>query len=274
MPQRIHRPGFPLSQYVELIWSMTGSGAVSSRQRVFPNGAMELVIDLKKDALSFFDDDDTRQVVQVPMLAGPYSHSFVIDPSEFSAAIGIRFRPGAARICFPVAAHELHNTDVPLAEVCLAEADRLLNEVCGAPDAYSQTLIVERYLQTKFSNAPPVHPAIQYAVEQLSSEGGFQSIRKIEADVGLSHTRLIQLFREHVGLTPKLFCRVRRFQAALSHVEKGMPVNWARLAAECGYFDQAHLTHDFREFAGVTPARYGSAMPRSDKRVPPAAASS
>jgi AraC-like DNA-binding protein len=260
MTRRIHRPALPLSQYVELIWWITGAATLSSRQRVFPNGAMELVIDLKKDALSFFDADEKRHAIQVPLLAGPYSRSFRIDPSEFSAVIGIRFHPGAARVFFPVAAHELHNADIPLAEICSAEADRLLNELCGATGEDSQVSVVQRYLQRKLANAVPVHPAITFAVDQLSREGGLRSIRKIQSDVGLSHTRLIQLFREHVGLTPKLFCRVRRFQAVLSRIEKGLPVNWATLAAECGYFDQAHLTHDFREFAGLTPARYSSAV--------------
>jgi AraC-like DNA-binding protein len=72
------------------------------------------------------------------------------------------------------------------------------------------------------------------------------------------------LFREHVGLTPKLFCRVRRFRAMLDQITKGRPVNWAKLAADCGYFDQAHLIRDFRAFAGITPVEYSRAMPESD----------
>jgi AraC-like DNA-binding protein len=71
---------------------------------------------------------------------------------------------------------------------------------------------------------------------------------------------MIQLFREHVGLTPKLFCRVRRFRAALDRIENGIPVRWAELAADCGYFDQAHLIRDFRAFAGITPLKYSRAL--------------
>jgi AraC-like DNA-binding protein len=86
-------------------------------------------------------------------------------------------------------------------------------------------------------------------------------VREIQRDSGLSHTRFIQLFREHVGLTPKLFCRVRRFRMALDRIQNGMPVNWAALATDCGYYDQAHLIHDFRAFAGLTPAQYQRTLP-------------
>src|ERR1035438_636949 len=115
-----HKPAFPLSQYVELIWRVTNSGMLPSRQRVYPNGAMALVIHLKKPTLSFFVDD-APQSIRVPLLAGPYSRSFHIDPSESTEVIGILFRPGAARMFFPVAAHELHNTDIALSELHRSE---------------------------------------------------------------------------------------------------------------------------------------------------------
>jgi AraC-like DNA-binding protein len=99
----------------------------------------------------------------------------------------------------------------------------------------------------------------------LSQDG--VRIRPIQLASGLSHTRFIQLFHEHVGLTPKLFCRVRRFRSLLDRIEKSMPVNWAELATDAGYFDQAHLIRDFRVFAGITPLEYTRTMPYSDRRV-------
>jgi AraC-like DNA-binding protein len=245
---------------------MTSSETPSSRQLVCPDGTMELVIHLKERALHFFERDGKRHSIRVPLLAGPYSRSFYIDPSEFSAVIGIRFHPGAARMVFPVAAYALHNTDIPLAELYPEEADRLLNELCSASGERSQVLVIERFLQRRLANAAPLHPAIRYAVKQLSQDGA-ATVRDIQSNLGLSHTRFIQLFREHVGLTPKLFCRVRRFRNMLSRIEKGMPVNWAELAADCGYFDQAHLIRDFHAFAGVTPVEYNRTIPDSEGKL-------
>jgi AraC-like DNA-binding protein len=64
------------------------------------------------------------------------------------------------------------------------------------------------------------------------------------------------MFREHVGLTPKLFCRIRRFQDALNRTAGGKRVVWAQLAADCGYFDQAHFVRDFQAFSGINPTAY------------------
>lgn len=255
MAHRAYRPGLPLSQYVEVMWWIANPGIPPSRQPVYPDGSMALAIHVKKPAMSFFVDGE-MQTIRGPLLAGPYSRSFHIDPSQTTGVIGIAFRPGGARLFFPVSAHELHNRDVSLGELHPAEADRLLDEVCSAIDVDGKFRVLERYLTRKLAQAKPIHAAVRYAVDQLSGELGVHSVRKVLSDTGLSHTRFIQLFREHVGLTPKLFSRVRRFRAMLTRIEKGLPVNWAALAAECGYFDQAHLIRDFREFAGDTPGEY------------------
>jgi AraC-like DNA-binding protein len=247
------------------MWRVTNSGAVPSRQRIYPNGAMALVIHLKKPTVSFYIDD-APQSIRVPLLAGAYSRSFHIDPSESTAVIGVLFRPGTARMFFPVAAHELHNADIALSELNLGEADRLLNDVCSATGELAQFRVLERYLNQKLKTAAAIHPAVRYAVEQLSRDDGVR-VRQIQLDTGLSHTKFIQLFHEHVGLTPKLFYRVRRFRTLLGRMEKSMPVNWAAVATDCGYFDQAHLIRDFRAFAGITPLEYTRTMPYSDRSV-------
>jgi hypothetical protein len=83
------------------------------------------------------------------------------------------------------------------------EADCLLNDVCSEMDELAQFLVLERYLSRKLKSASAIHPAVKYAVEQLSHDSGMR-VGQIQLDTGLSHTRFIQLFHEHVGLTPKL----------------------------------------------------------------------
>jgi AraC-like DNA-binding protein len=73
---------------------------------------------------------------------------------------------------------------------------------------------------------------------------------------GLSQRRFIDRFRAEIGLTPKRFCRVRRFQQVLHLAHSGGIIDWPDVAQACGYFDQAHLIHDFRAFCGLTPTGY------------------
>jgi len=265
MSRLVYKPTPPLSRYIESIWQVASSGGPPSRQRVYPDGAMALVIHLDKPTATYFIDNEPSRV-RVPLLAGPFSRSFHFDPSQSTSVIGIAFRPGAARVFFSVAAHELHNTDIALRDLVPDEADLLLNAVCSAKGDQERFLVVEEYLIRKLANGPSVHPAIRYSVDQLSRRAGVRGIRQLQLESGLSHTRFIQLFREQVGLTPKLFCRVRRFRVLLDQIKSGISVNWADLAIDCGYFDQAHLIRDFRAFAGVTPLAYSRAIANSNER--------
>ena len=82
------------------------------------------------------------------------------------------------------------------------------------------------------------------------------AVSQVADQLGLSHKHFIDCFRAQVGLTPKRFCRVRRFQRALAGIGAGGAVDWAQLACACGYFDQAHFIHDFRAFSGLKPSAY------------------
>jgi transcriptional regulator GlxA family with amidase domain len=74
--------------------------------------------------------------------------------------------------------------------------------------------------------------------------------------VGLSERRFIQVFSAHIGLTPKMFCRVLRFQHVREVVNRAATLNWAQVALTCGYYDQSHLIRDFQQLSGLCPSDY------------------
>jgi AraC-like DNA-binding protein len=90
----------------------------------------------------------------------------------------------------------------------------------------------------------------------------------VTAEIGLSPRRFIELFRRQVGLPPKVFCRVRRFQNVLQMVHQRTEIDWVRVALECGYYDQAHFIHDFQSFSGLTPSAYLAAATPHLNHVP------
>jgi transcriptional regulator GlxA family with amidase domain len=94
--------------------------------------------------------------------------------------------------------------------------------------------------------------AVSVAVEEMLRAGGLVEIGDVAAGVGLSPRQFERRFRAEVGLPPKLFCRIQRFQRIFQALESG-PAKWADVAVDCGYYDQAHLIRDFRAFAGETP---------------------
>jgi AraC-like DNA-binding protein len=102
-------------------------------------------------------------------------------------------------------------------------------------------------------------PAIPFAASAF--ERGVP-VSEVTSRLGLAPKTFVQRFRRRVGLTPKLFSRVRRLQRVVRSIHESGAADWSELAAEHGYADQAHLIHDFRDLTGMTPTAY---RPRSDE---------
>jgi transcriptional regulator GlxA family with amidase domain len=79
-------------------------------------------------------------------------------------------------------------------------------------------------------------------------------VKALAAAAGMSERRIQSLFAEHVGLSPKTLMRIARFQRAIALARENPAMSLARVAAECGYFDHAHLVRDAREIVGITPS--------------------
>ena len=120
----------------------------------------------------------------------------------------------------------------------------------------------EAVLRARLPTVRGMHPAVAAALAQLRQDEGIAAAVRTS---GYSHRRFIALFREAVGLTPKVYCRVQRFQRVLSG-SPDMPL--AALAFDAGYADQPHFTREFRELAGVSPGQYRAIAPAASHHVP------
>src|SRR5262249_55501668 len=100
------------------------------------------------------------------------------------------------------------------------------------------------------------HPAVLYALSSFRAHPSLTRIQAVTDAVALSPKRFIERFKADVGVTPKRYCRLLRFQRAVTRAHRGVATDWPALALACGYFDQAHLIHEFREFSGLTPTAY------------------
>src|SRR5262249_33692046 len=108
-------------------------------------------------------------------------------------------------------------------------------------------------------------PAVAQALEK------FQQMPDVSDAVrqsGYSHRRFIVLFRQAVGLTPKVYCRLLRFQRAIEGIKSRPAESWARRALAAGFSDQSHFNREFRTFTGVTPEEYRTLSPRLAFHVP------
>jgi AraC-like DNA-binding protein len=122
----------------------------------------------------------------------------------------------------------------------------------------------ERMLADRLPIVRGLHPAVAQALQRF---GAATTIHDVVKQSGYSHRRFIALFSRAVGLTPKTYCRVLRFQHILRRAGTGGLPTLIDLAMASGYSDQSHFNREFREFTGVTPTEYRSAAPRPPHHV-------
>jgi transcriptional regulator GlxA family with amidase domain len=133
----------------------------------------------------------------------------------------------------------------------------LRERLLGCPSAAARFDLAERLLRARLRDRRLGHPAVWAAVRQMRRARGNCRVRRLVDDLGLSQRRFIQLFQAQVGVTPKMYCRLERFQHVLRVAHRATDgLDWAELAADGGYCDQSHLIHEFAEFAGMRPTDY------------------
>ncbi|OLE21708.1 MAG: hypothetical protein AUG44_26830 [Actinobacteria bacterium 13_1_20CM_3_71_11] len=148
---------------------------------------------------------------------------------------------------------ELGNAVVGLDDLLGRDARGLVEALAEAPGWASRFALLDRALTERLDRGPRAAPEVGWAWRQLCRTGGRIGVAELAAGTGWSHRHLATRFRQQVGLSPKAFGRVLRFQRAVGLLGAPTRRTLAEIAATCGYFDQAHLNRDFRELAGATP---------------------
>jgi AraC-like DNA-binding protein len=255
---RTHVPGPTLRGFVHDFWLYDGYAAPHFRERIMPTGTLELVVNLREDELRIYDPDrpDRCRRFSGTLVSGAYGRGFVTDGLEEASIMGVHFEPGGAFPFLGLPAGELADTHVDLEALWGPSAGWLRERLCAAATPLERFRLMEEALTAHVFGPLERHRAVIFALHAFIRSGGRATIGDVAHRAGLSRRCFIERFVAEVGMTPKLFCRVLRFQRGLSLLRGGSRPDWAELALECGYFDQSHLIRDFVIFSGLTPTVY------------------
>lgn len=251
---RLYRPVPSLAGHTEIVGHWHAH--VGYRSRALPRGAVTLIIDVgQRQRLDFYAADGrTKLSVPPAFITGSHTASYVSEMPADEPTMAVHFRPGGAFPFFGIPLSDLENTHVGLDQVWGRAGIELHERLIDAPTAAARFGILENFLLSRPWSSARRHPGVAAALAAIEGDPSIR-IADIRDLVGVSTKRLIALFRAEVGLSPKAYARIRRFQAALRLVGTGSPAG-ARVAAEVGYFDQAHFVREFRSFTGMTPTQY------------------
>jgi AraC-like DNA-binding protein len=190
-------------------------------------------------------------------VAGLYSTYAVTENTGASHCLQFNLTPIGAREIFGIPMHELSDRIVDFADVVGHAGTQIKTQIAEAPDWPSRFAILERFLMRRVGDAPHVSGTVSQAWARLNETGGTIPVSVLARELACSRKHLAYLFRNEIGLAPKIIGRLLRFRRAVRQCELGLSSGgWAEVALDAGYFDQAHLIRDFRQFAGMTPLEF------------------
>jgi len=257
-PFAVHFPAPPLSRCVQFLW-IAQDRFDFRRERVLPNGVVEVIVNLGPRFKVLANEDFSRaEVFDRAWVAGIQRRGLVIEPFAETDLLGIRIRPGGARALLGLPLHELTDRVVELELLDTLDLRGLRERMFVATSRADRFRIAEDVLREQLDESRAAHPAVAHVCRQIAAASGNVRIDRLVAETGYSERRLRQLFERDVGMGAKTLAAVCRFQHALRRVANCGPdaIDRGRVAADCGYFDQSHLNHEFRRLAGLTPGAY------------------
>jgi AraC-like DNA-binding protein len=250
--ERAFLPSPALRPWVSAIRVMRSVPTPARPWRRLPSGEASLVLCL----------DEARRLNVVAV--GPNTRASCKPPKAVPLYARFAFRPGGARTFFGVELHELTDRAVSIGDLwgkrATALSERLARidgELGGSVRALDEAL-----LDALVARGEPGSPSqlVSRAVDALdtgdtaaASDDGQEPIHALAQRLRVSERQLRQVFREEIGISPKRYARIARIRRVIARAGS---TGWARLAVENGFYDQAHLTADFRELLGVTPRAF------------------
>jgi len=262
-------PAPPLDALVSRLWDWDMPPAAHHYERVLPVPGAGLIINLHENETRVYTDDTERRCVRAAasVIGGPCLRSQIIDTAEQVRVMGVVFRPGGAH-AFTGEDHEsLIAADIGLEDIFGSSAHALREQLLDTPDARARLGILERWLLAHM-HMPRLAPEVLHALDVIGARPQVARIGPLVRETGLSEYRFGRLFRRQVGMGPKRYARLLRFREVVSTVYRSAKVDWSGVAIDGGYGDQAHLVHEFRAFAGMTPTAFVAARGPYPNHVP------
>jgi AraC-like DNA-binding protein len=253
---RLRVPDAPLSYFVENLWFYQDLEVDHTREKLLPDASMELIIDLGEGAKKLYDRDGLGYTgYNRCWVNGMQPQYLVIGAERGASMMGAHFRTGGAAPFFEFPLSELASQVVELDLIWKREILALREQLLETEAIDAKFDLLENYLMTKAQSRLEPDTTIAAALNALRS-WPVMPVRELASRLGLSHKQIIARFDCRVGLAPKQTSRIFRFRNSLAAASNAASPDWSSLAADCGYYDQAHMIHEFQQFAGMTPVEY------------------
>lgn len=267
---RFHIPRYPLDRFIASFIFYSGVYHAHKIDRFLPNGDTEILIDFH-DAPQFIYDNQSLKEIQAcnrVWTSGVRTEPITIPSGNAAEMMVISFRKGMAASFFPFPMQEISDSVVD-ADLVWGSGFSLLRESLLATDNVDERFrMVEDFLLNEFRSGLEINECVAFAVNEMMLRPDRLSIARMNGRIGYSQKHFTDMFRRSVGVTPKAFLKIMRFQKAVRVIDSSSEPDWREIALECGFYDQSHFINDFKHFSGFTPEHYSTIQTNYQNYIP------
>ncbi len=254
MRYREESPRGRLAPFVECFWYLADEEREGPRplERLLPIGSVEVVLH-HRSAFREWRGEGGPNTLARGVVAGQLTGPLYIQPAGPVETMGIRFRPGGASAFFGTRLDDLTDRIVGFSDVWGSEGERFEERLLSAEEDAERSRLAEEFLLARLSAGGRRDERVEFVAGEIRRRRGRASVSQLGRAAGLSARQLERRFAAALGIGPKALCRVVRFQSLVARLSRLRRPDWAGLAFDFGYSDQAHLVNEVRRLSGLTP---------------------
>jgi len=248
------QPAASLSMYIKNYWFLEMEACEAVGERVVPTGFVELTFHFADHLIKRKQTDEMQSGI---IICGQKTDFFDVLPTGKISMLTVQFFPHCAALFFDLPINELTNETLDLNTIIGLPARELEEQLYDLPTLEDKVKRIEIFLHQRLLRKTNYSwDRISHTISLINLSNGMITTGQLASEACLSRKQHERIFKQMVGLSPKQFLKVIRFQHTLYAHQQHPIENLTELAYRCGYYDQSHMINDFRELSGKTPKQY------------------
>lgn len=257
MISKFHIPKSPIDRYINSIIYFKGYNPEHVTERVVPDGFIHLIFELDGYERSVFDHVTGESVLTLrdAWLAPMQSNFLTISAHQDSEMIVAQFHPYGVYALLHKSLGVSNEKMLKTSDIEEIDLIQLRTSIIAAENPEKKISILEREVMDSIDESKYPPTFIIEAIHTLRNNAHQKLVDLVQSS-GYSRKQFIKLFKKYIGLTPKKYQRILRFNEILKRINEGKFISWVDVSLDCGYFDQAHFIKDFKSFSGMNPTAF------------------
>ena len=270
MIYQTHIPIFPLNKFIDAFIFFERAEHAHTVDRFLPNGDTEILIDFHDTPQHIYDNNTLKEIQACHHVwtSGLRTEPITIPSGNGASMMVIGLKKGMAAPFFPFPMNEISDSVVDADLVWGSDFALLRERLLETKEIAVRFRILENFLITKFVSKMDLNPCVSFAVGEMTERPDAINIARMNNKIGYSQKHFTDIFRKQVGVNPKSYLKIMRFQKAVRTIDAADEIDWGTIALDCGFYDQAHFINDFKHFSGFTPEQYSKIHTNYQNYIP------